>query len=129
MSASAAALPADGEGGGESFEEIKVPDSMDGVDLTKSYKPPPHVNAGGVYSNAYRKALAEKKSLDEAKIHAKKASAIFQKFRVVTPEMCGKFMAKPRAKKASAPKVPVAKEGNGEDGKEEEGEVEAAISS
>ena len=87
--------------------------------MTKSYKPPPHVNAGGVYSNAYRKALAEKKPLEEAKVHAKKASAIFQKFRVVTPEMCGKFMAKPRAKKAPAPKVPEANAGTGEGGEEE----------
>lgn len=78
-----------------------------GGDLEGAYRPPPHVTAGHVYSNAYRKSMKlNGDDKDKAKVDAKKASRIFQDHGLVSPLLCGKFAAQPRTKKVTPPAEP-----------------------
>ena len=78
-----------------------------GGDLEGAYCPPPHVTAGHVYSNAYRKSMKlNGGDKDKAKVDAKKASRIFQDHGLVSPLLCGKFAAQPRTKKVTPPGPP-----------------------
>lgn len=94
----------------------KKPTKYPGVDMTKAYKPPSHVDAGHVYSNAYRKGLAAKKSQETAKADARLASKIFQDTGLVTRDLNGQFRQAPRSKKpkASPKDVPDAEGNEGE---------------
>lgn len=68
-------------------------------DLESPYAPPDHVQAGHVYSNAYRKYLSgdgNAHDKDGAKLAARMASAIFRAYGVVVPAYCGEFASKPR---------------------------------
>lgn len=77
-----------------------TPKNFEGVDLADAYTPPPHVSTGHVYSNAYRKSMKRSCDKETAKVDAQKASRLFQSLGVVSPELCGKFAAGPRAKRA-----------------------------
>ena len=67
--------------------------------LTNPFSPPAHVGAGHVYSNAYRKALAEGKDKESAKESAKRASLIFRTTKLCYSELVGSFAAAPRKSK------------------------------
>ena len=94
------------------------------IDLRDAYFPPPHVKScGTVYSNAYRKSMAANgQNTEVAKADAKRATAIFQQYKVVTTSLCGKFRAAPRkTKDAPAPQEPLEPidDGEGEEVPEE----------
>ena len=103
-------------------------EAVDGLDLggdfEGAYCPPPHVTAGHVYSNAYRKSLKlNGGDKDKAKVDAKKASRVFQDHGLVSPLMCGKFAAQPRTKKVTPPAEPGSQAGqSGQESHEGEGE-------
>ncbi len=103
-------------------DKITVADKE--IDLKGAFFPPPHVKSCGVvYSNAYRKSMAANgQNTEVAKADAKRATFIFQQYKVVTPALCGKFRAAPRkrSKDAPTPEEPVEPTG-GEDGEMEEG--------
>lgn len=95
---------------------LEVPDKITvadkEIDLRDAYVPPPHVKSCGVvYSNAYRKSMAANdQNTEVAKADAKRATFIFQKFKVVSPVLCGKFRDAPRKKNKQLPDVPAPEE-------------------
>lgn len=97
----------------------KKPSKYPGVDMSKAYKPPSHVETGHVYSNAYRKAKAAQKTQEDAKADGRLASKIFQDTGLVTPCLNGRFRPAPRPKKAEASPKDVPADGN-------EGKAEAS---
>ena len=82
---------------------IRMAATDDGKTLPKSPKPtklpfddavlaPPHLKDNNVYSNSYRKALKDNGGdLEEAKIIARKASALFREYGAVRSAWTGSF--------------------------------------
>ena len=67
------------------------------------FKPPAHVKPNGVYSSAYRKAMASSLGVEEARRRGKEATEIFRVHGLVTSEMCGTFReTKTKSKKGES---------------------------
>ena len=69
--------------------------------LTDPYKPPAHITASHVYSNAYRRS-SKTKSKEDSKADAQLASRIFQKYGLVSPDHTGTFRDQPRSSRKDA---------------------------
>lgn len=78
------------------------------------FKPPVHVTASHVYSNAYRKAQVDfPGDKARAKEVGQRASKLFRESGMVWPDLCGKFNSAPRKRPAATPQAGEGRAGPG----------------
>lgn len=101
--------------------EIPPPNVPELDSIKDQLTPPPHVTAGHVYSNAYRKHMSLHGKLDVAGAQkaAQLASAIFQAYGIVSAAHIGKFQDKPRRRPLATPQQHPPQDGAAVEGTEQ----------